>query len=112
MIGKRYTAQFKIDTVEEYLNGPKKTMASFAAEKGISDSTFNDWVLKYKRQGKDFCNVTTELLKMNDVVESKMETIVDDAPISENRVRLQYNGAVVEFDESLLEKVLKIVKSG
>ncbi len=68
MIGKRYTAQYKIETVEEYLKEKEKDsnlkLAIFAAKKGIADSTFNDWVIKYKRQGQGFCNITTEIKKI------------------------------------------------
>lgn len=56
MIGKKYTAEYKIGKVNEYLarieNGEKLSKADFAYENGISDSTFNDWVIKFQRMGK------------------------------------------------------------
>lgn len=61
MISKKYTAQYKILMVEEYLRQkqeqPKLSIAQFASDNEISDSTFNDWVVKYKRQGNGFCNI-------------------------------------------------------
>lgn len=50
MLGKKYTAQFRIEKVKEYLsrieNGEKISKADFAYQNGLSDSTFNDWVIK------------------------------------------------------------------
>lgn len=124
MIGKRYTAQYKIETVEEYLKEKEKDsnlkLAIFAAKKGIADSTFNDWVIKYKRQGQGFCNITTEIEKLNtyEIIDSEpkgrelINKVEDEkAPISKDRVRLKYNGVVIEFDKSLLERVMEIVRA-
>ena len=124
MIGKRYTAQYKIETVEEYLKEKEKDsnlkLAIFAAKKGIADSTFNDWVIKYKRQGQGFCNITTEIKKLNtyEIIDSEpkgMELIKEvkeeNISMSKNRVRLKYNGVVIEFDKSLLERVMEIVRT-
>lgn len=43
----------------------KISIAKFAYKHSISDSTFNDWVIKYKREGKDFCNISKEIEKIN-----------------------------------------------
>ena len=116
MIAKRYSASFKIAMVEEF----KKTdmsIAAFAAMKNIPDSTFNDWVLKYDRQGKGFGNITNEIIKLDDGVE-----LVDPSPMrlyhsylsekfEKDNVRVYYNGAVIEFNKKLLDKVMKIVRS-
>lgn len=124
MIGKRYTAQFKITMVEEYLkqkeNQPKLTIAEFASKNNIPDSTFNDWVVKYKRQGQGFCNITNEIRKLDyvEVIDTEpvgsvaiREVTDENIPMAMNRVRMKYNGAVIEFDESLLERALTILKS-
>ena len=109
MVSRKYSAHFKIEMVEKYLNGPQMSIAKFAANHGISDSTFNDWVIKYKREGKDFCNITKEIEKIN--YEKPIDEIEDeDQPMSINRIRLKFNNSIIEFDESLLERVLKIVK--
>lgn len=117
MVSKKYSAHFKIQMVEEYLNGPKMSIAKFAYEHGISDSTFNDWVIKYKRDGKDFCSITKEIEKINHekpylLLSSKpIEEIEnEDQPMSIHKIRLKFNDSIIEFDESLLERVLKIVK--
>lgn len=123
MLCKKYSAQYKVTLVEEYLKekqeNPKLTKAEFASKNFISDSTFNDWVIKYQRQGQGFCNITDEIKKL-DLIE-----VVDREPVppmvreikdeneamSINKIRMKYNGAIIEFDESLLEKALTILKS-
>ena len=46
MLGKKYTAKYKIEKAEEYLskieNGEKFSKADFVYLNGLSDSTFND----------------------------------------------------------------------
>lgn len=124
MVCKKYTSQFKIEMVEKYLKekeaDPKITKADFAYKHSISDSTFNDWVIKYKRQGAGFCNVTDEIKKLDNIeivdVEYKPSMLIErkeslTGPLCVNRVRMEYNGAVIEFDESLLEKAMRILKS-
>lgn len=123
MISKKFSAQYKISMVEEYIKqkqeNPKLSIALFASNNGISDSTFNDWVVKYKRQGQGFCNITNEIKKLDSIeivdtapVAPKIREIYDPTiTISANVVRMKYNGAIIEFDESLLEKALKILKS-
>lgn len=75
MITKKYDANFKIQLVKEYLEkkkeNPKLAKSDFAFEYKVSDSTFNDWVLKYQKMGDEFANVTIqiELLSCN-VVEA------------------------------------------
>ena len=53
MYGKKFSAQFKLLTFEEYLKARDETgmsIVQFTSDKGISDSIFNDWVVKYRRQ--------------------------------------------------------------
>lgn len=120
MINKKYSAQLKISLVEEYLKlaeESKISKAEFAASKGISDSTFNDWVIKYKRQGQGFCNITNEILKLNQVeiveYDNNIVKIIDDPKktMSVDVIRLTYNGATIEFDQKFLERVLNILKT-
>lgn len=117
MVGRKYSAQYKIQTVQEYLKASEETgisIAHFAADKGISDSTFNDWVIKYRRQGTGFCNITNELAKLNEV--EIVEPVVRLAQATRedysdpSKVRLEYNGAAIIFHESLLERVMGILQ--
>ena len=123
MICKKYSAQFKTEKVQEYLEEcktKKVTKAEFAARNGISDSTFNDWVIKYQREGKGFCNITKEIVKLEPEIVDTEQYLIKQLPdeiinnlqykLDENYVRLYYNGAVVEFNNQILEKVMRILK--
>ena len=65
MLGKKYTAEYKIEKVKEYLskieNGEKISKADFAYLNGLSDSTFNDWVIKFESSGKDLLMLRNKL---------------------------------------------------
>ena len=125
MVCKKYSSEFKRKKVEEYLYETKEkkiTKAEFALRNNISDSTFNDWVLKYERDKQGFCNITNEIVKLGnndtniDKIEATdylirtmadgMETYITD----KDYIRLHYNGVVLEFNEILLDQVIKIVK--
>ena len=49
---QKYDVSTKVALVEEYIErnkyDPGYSMAQFSLEKGIPDSTFNNWILKYK----------------------------------------------------------------
>lgn len=121
MVCKKYSAEFKRNKVEEYLEETKEkkiTKAEFALRNNISDSTFNDWVLKYQRDKQGFCNITNEIVKLNEIetietTDYLVKTISDDKETyitDKDYIRLHYNGAVLEFNEILLDRVMKIVK--
>ena len=48
-VRRRYTEEFRIEAVQYYRKAreidPKKTIKECAAELGINEKTFNDWVL-------------------------------------------------------------------
>lgn len=122
MVCKKYSAEFKRRKVEEYIEEAKDkkiSKAEFALRNNISDSTFNDWVLKYERDKQGFCNITNEIVKLNKVetlettdyiirtIEKEdAETYITD----KEYIRLHYNGAILEFNEIILDKVMKILK--
>lgn len=123
MISKKYSAKFKRNKVEEYLEETKEkkiTKYEFALRKNISDSTFNDWVLKYQRDKQGFCNITTEIAKLNEIETiDTTDYIVRNVVVDEENgtyitdkdyIRLHYNGTVLEFNEILLDRIMKIVK--
>ena len=57
---QKYDINTKVTLIEEYLernrNDNSYSMAQFSLEKGIADSTFNNWVLKYKHDKQSFIN--------------------------------------------------------
>ena len=65
MLGKKYTAEYKIEKVKEYLskieNGEKISKADFAYLNGLCDCTFIDWVIKFESSGKDLLMLRNKL---------------------------------------------------
>lgn len=125
MVCKKYSAEFKKQKVEEYLDEAKEqklSKAEFALRNNISDSTFNDWVLKYERDKQGFCNITNEIVKLNnndtnietiETADYLIRKISDDTETyikDKEYIRLHYNGAILEFNEIILDKVMKILK--
>lgn len=117
MHGKKYTAEYKTKLVEQYLKENeenKVSIAQFALNNGISDSTFNDWVIKYKRLGNNFCNITNEIEKISDVqiidYEKDIIKFPNEIEYKEKECRLIHKGIIIEFDEKLLERVLRVLK--
>ena len=57
---QKYDINTKVSLIEEYLernrNDSNYSMAQFSLKKGIPDSTFNNWVLKYKHNKHQFIN--------------------------------------------------------
>lgn len=122
MVCKKYSAEFKRQKVEEYLEEAKNkkiSKAEFAIRNNISDSTFNDWVLKYERDKQGFCNITKEIVKLNkeetlvatDYIIRTIDKVEAETYITDKEyIRLHYNGAILEFNEIILDKVMKILK--
>lgn len=118
---QRYDIATKVTLVEEYLELPKTskiTKANFAYGKGISDSTFNDWVIKYQKEKDRFITGSNsnsddisivsytkpsfiELTKDN--VSSKIINTNNDKSI-----KLSYKDVTLEFNNDQLEKVLNL----
>lgn len=118
---QKYDIATKVSLVEEYLELSKTvkiTKADFAYQKGISDSTFNDWVIKYQRDkdrfitgfgSDDDVSIVSytkpsfiELTKDN--VSSKI--ISNDDGRCANSIKLSYKDMTLEFNNDQLEMVL------
>ena len=122
---RKYDIATKVTLVEEYLELSKTskiTKADFAYQKGISDSTFNDWVIKYQKDKERFIggsnsndNVSIvsytkpsfiELTKDN--VSSQIINV--DNNRSTNSIKLSYKDVTLEFNNDQLEMVLGIIR--
>lgn len=119
MLGKKYTTEFKLEKVREYLekieNGEKISKMDFAYQNSLSDFTFNDWVVKYQKMGKEFANMTEQItLLTNNVVEKAPRIIRFDGVVQgelpKDIIRVTFNGITVEFSESLTERVMEILR--
>ena len=123
---QKYDIATKVSLVEEYLELSKTskiTKANFAHEKGISDSTFNDWVIKYQKDKNRFISSSNnnsddvsivsytkpsfiELTKDN--VSSQIINIDDN--ICTSSIKLSYKDVTLEFNNDQLEMVLGIIR--
>ena len=123
---QKYDIATKVSLVEEYLELSKTskiTKANFAHEKGISDSTFNDWVIKYQKDKNRFISGSNnngddvsivsytkpsfiELTKDN--VSSQIINIDDNR--STSSIKLSYKDITLEFNNDQLEMVLGIIR--
>lgn len=123
---QKYDIATKVALVEEYLElskASKVTKTDFAHEKGISDSTFNDWVIKYQKDKNRFISGSNnnsddvsivsytkpsfiELTKDN--VSSQIINIDDNR--STNSIKLSYKDVTLEFNNDQLEMVLGIIR--
>lgn len=120
---RKYDIATKVSLVEEYLDISKTTKitkANFAYEKGISDSTFNDWVIKYLKDKDKFINGTSNDDDNVSIVSCVKPTFIeltkDDTKInyndntSLNNIKLSYKDVTLEFNNDQLEMVLGIIK--
>lgn len=122
---RKYDIATKVTLVEEYLELSKTskiTKADFAYQKGISDSTFNDWVIKYQKDKDRFITGSNsnddvsivsytkpsfiELTKDN--VSSQIINV--DNNRSTNSIKLSYKDVTLEFNNDQLEMVLGIIR--
>ena len=122
---RKYDIATKVTLVEEYLELSKTskiTKANFAYQKGISDSTFNDWVIKYQKDKERFIGGSNsnddvsivsytkpsfiELTKDN--VSSQIINV--DNNRSTNSIKLSYKDVTLEFNNDQLEMVLGIIR--
>ena len=122
---RKYDIATKVTLVEEYLELSKTskiTKADFAYQKGISDSTFNDWVIKYQKDKERFIGGSNsnddvsivsytkpsfiELTKDN--VSSQIINV--DNNRSTNSIKLSYKDVTIEFNNDQLEMVLGIIR--
>ena len=122
---QKYDIATKVSLVEQYLELSKTvkiTKTDFAHQKGISDSTFNDWVIKYQKDKDRFVTGSNsnddvsivsytkpsfiELTKDN--VSSQIINIDDN--ICTNSIKLSYKDVTLEFNNDQLEMVLGIIR--
>ena len=121
---QKYDINTKVALIEEYLernrNDNSYSMAQFSLEKGIADSTFNNWILKYKHDKYAFINGETNdgSIVLNSALSPTFIEISKDSIQKEERktlpssssIKLNYKDVSLEFSASELEKVMKIIR--
>ena len=122
---QKYDINTKVALIEEYLernrNDNSYSRAQFSLEKGIADSTFNNWVLKYKHDKQSFINgesndgsivlnssLSPSFIEISkDLVKEERKTL---PPPSSSSIKLNYKDVSLEFSASELEKVMEIIR--
>ena len=121
---QQYDINTKVALIEEYLernrNDNSYSMAQFSLEKGIPDSTFNNWILKYKHDKYAFINGETNdgSIVLNSALSPTFIEISRDSIQKEERktllpsssIKLNYKDVSLEFSTSELEKVMEIIR--
>ncbi|WP_218015549.1 helix-turn-helix domain-containing protein [Eremococcus coleocola] len=69
----KYTKEFKIKLVLEYLSGESGGREKVAEKYGIPDATLRNWINKYKSKGFD--NLSKKLKNNNNTSEFKLSVI-------------------------------------
>ena len=117
----KYDIATKLSLVEDYLkllnDNPRYRMSDYASEHDIADSTFNDWVIKYKRDKNKFINGisvddTVDLTPTvtPTFIEISKDKIIDKIEPSSNIIKLYYKDASLEFSANELDKVMEILR--
>lgn len=122
----KYDIATKLSLVEDYLqllnDNPRYSMSDYASDHNIADSTFNDWVIKYKKDKNKFINGTsvdgtvnlTPTIKPT-FIEISKDKIIDknnssSASLPANTIKLNYKDASLEFSANELDKVMEILR--
>lgn len=120
---QKYDINTKVALVEEYLerngNDSNYSMAQFSLEKRIPDSTFNNWVLKYKHNKHQFINGENHdgSIVLNSPLTPTFIEISKDSLNEERKIlppsssiKLNYKDVSLEFSTSDLERVMEIIR--
>ena len=123
---QKYDIATKVSLVEEYLELSKTvkiTKADFAYQKGISDSTFNDWVIKYQKDKNRFISGSNKYSDDISIVSYTKPSFIEltkdnvssqiinvDNNICTNSIKLSYKDVTLEFNNDQLEMVLGIIR--
>lgn len=120
---QKYDINTKVALVEEYLerngNDSNYSMAQFSLEKRIPNSTFNNWVLKYKHDKHSFITGESDdgsilLSSPNSpsFIELSKDILKEDKTVntSSSSIKLNYKDVSLEFGANELERVMEIIK--
>ena len=122
---RKYDIATKVSLVEEYLELSKTvkiTKADFAYQKGVSDSTFNVWIIKYQKDKDRFItgsNSNDDVSIVSYTKPSFIELTKDNVSsqninIDDNRgansIKLSHKDVTLEFNNDQLEMVLGIIR--
>ena len=110
MSHKVYTAEFKIEAVNEYIGG-NATLRQFVKDKGICLSTFVGWLTKYRKAGNPIVKGSDPLMPI-DVTREAKAIIKREAPHPTERIKLELKGMKLTFPIGCLKEVLEAIRNG
>ena len=117
---QKYDIATKVALVEEYLELSKTskiTKVDFTYGKGTSDSTFNDWVIKYQKDKDRFItgsNSNDDVSIVSYTKPSFIELTKDNVPSkiinndNDKSIKLSYKDVTLEFNNDQLEKEIPV----
>ena len=117
---QKYDIATKVSLVEEYLELSKTvkiTKADFAYQKSLSDSTFNDWVIKYLKDKDRFItgsNSDDDVSIVSYTKSSFIKLTKDNVPSkvinddNDKSIKLSYKDVTLEFNNDQLEKEIPV----
>lgn len=118
---KNYDIKYKMDVCEEYLtlskDNPSLSKRSFALERGIRPTTFQDWIHSYITYKDNNDNsddgviaTTNKITPLPKFIQISQE---EDKPVDNNsasKITLRYKDVSLEFDDTNFDKVLEVIK--
>jgi len=119
----KYDISTKVAYVEEYLeilkDNPKYKISHFAQEKGLADSTFNDWLIKYQKDKDKFIHgkntdgvvdlVKTVKPTFIEISKDRLSNPIENKALF-STIKLNYKDVSIEFDSNQLDKVMEILR--
>ena len=118
---QKYDIATKVSLVEEYLELSKTvkiSKADFAYQKGLSDSTFNDWVIKYLKDKDRFItgfgsddDVSIVSYTKSSFIELTKDNVLPKVINDDDKsIKLSYKDVTLEFNNDQLEMVFGIIR--
>lgn len=117
---KNYDIKYKMDVCEEYLtlikDNPLLSKRSFALERGLKPTTFQDWIrsyIAYKNNNNSDDGVIATTNKITALPKFIQISQEEDNPVNNNsasKITLRYKDVSLEFDDTNFDKVLEVIK--
>ena len=104
----KYDIATKLSLVEDYLkllnDNPKLRISDYASDHNIADSTFNDWVIKYRKDINKFINGISDDAIVNltptvkpAFIEISKDKIIDKIESSSSTIKLNYKESTLQI---------------
>lgn len=119
----KFDASYKLAMIDEYLNRSECSASQFAVDHGIGKSTFHKWLKIYRdneinevktsssKPNKFIQLSTTNTPMVNDATAFYSEPVsMNSNAVNNNTMKLNYKGAILEFDSKNLHQIMNELK--